>query len=187
MYVTVRPAENWTLSAGPSFRRNHSPAQFVTSVADSSAVATYGHRYVFAPIDQTTVSMETRLNVNFTPELSLDVFAQPFIASGDYHAPVQLRAPRTFRFDPYPDPDGIGDRDFNTRSLRGNAVLRWEWQPGSTFFAVWQQRRARGLDCQVGLEACGRGEFDLGRDARALFDTRPENVFLLKMNYWLNL
>jgi hypothetical protein len=112
------------------------------------------------------------------------VFAQPFISTGDFGTPIQLRAPRTFAFDPY---DGeVDDRDFSTRSLRGNAVLRWEWKPGSTLFIVWQQRRSDSLDCDE-IARCGRGEFDVGRDVRALFDTGPENVFMIKMNYWLNL
>ncbi|MGH7506546.1 MAG: DUF5916 domain-containing protein, partial [Longimicrobiales bacterium] len=184
MNVSLRPAENWTVSAGPSLRRNRAAAQYVTTEEDASASATYGARYIFAPLDQTTLSMETRLNVNFSPRVSLDVFAQPFISTGDYGDPMQLRAPRTFSFDRY---DGeLDDEDFSTRSLRGNAVLRWEWKPGSTLFLVWQQRRADGLDCALAA-SCGRGEFDFGRDVGALFDPRPDNIFMVKMNYWLNL
>ncbi|MGH7554980.1 MAG: DUF5916 domain-containing protein, partial [Longimicrobiales bacterium] len=183
--LSLRPAESWTISAGPNFRRSYSPAQYITSESDASAVATFGTSYIFTPLDQTTLSMETRLNVNFRPEISLEVFAQPFIASGDYHAPIRLRAPRTFDFDPYGQ--SIEARDFNTRSVRGNAVLRWEWQPGSTLFLVWQQRRAGDLECAVSSARCHPGRFEFRRDARAVFDTRPNNVFLVKMNYWLNL
>src|SRR5207249_9824008 len=47
------------------------------------------------------------------------------------------------------DPDGPGpasgftgpDPNFNFRSLLGNAVLRWEYRPGSAVFLVWQQSR----------------------------------------------
>jgi hypothetical protein len=183
--LSLRPAESWTISAGPNFRRNYTPAQYVSSETDSSAVATFGKSYIFTPLDQTTLSMETRLNVNFTPEISLEVFAQPFISSGDYHAPIRLRAARTFDFEPYGGT--IEDRDFNTRSVRGNAVLRWEWQPGSTLFLVWQQRRAGDLACAVSSPRCRPGRFEFRRDAREMFDARPNNVFLVKMNYWLNL
>ena len=37
----------------------------------------------------------------------------------------------------------LPNRDFDVRSFRSNAVLRWEWRPGSTLFVVWQQNRAR--------------------------------------------
>jgi hypothetical protein len=181
--MSLRPAENWTVSAGPRLSRNRAAAQYLTSFEDATALATFGRRYLFAPLDQTTLSMETRLNVNFSPELSLDVFAQPFISTGDYHEAMSLRAPRTFEFEPYAD--DATDRDFSSRSLRGNAVMRWEWKPGSTVFLVWQQRRAGELECDD--VQCGRGNFDVRRDVRALFDPRPDNVFMIKMNYWLNI
>lgn len=198
--VTLRPAENWSISLGPSLNSSRSAAQYLSSVADTLALATFGQRYLFAPIRQNTLSMETRLSVNFAPELSLDVFAQPFVSSGDYGRPMQLRRPRVYEFDRYGqdvgtithaedgytvDPDGDGpagsfvvrDRDFNTRSLRGNAVLRWEWRPGSTLFLVWQQRRSGQMDV---------GTFNLNRDLSGMFAAKPENVFLVKVSYWFN-
>ena len=187
--VSLRPADNWTLSAGPSVRQSHTEAQYVTSADAPSAIRTFGRRYIFAPLDQTTVSMETRLNVNFTPTVSLDVFAQPFIATGDYGEARSLRAARSFEFDPYAAED-TRDRDFVSRSLRGNAVLRWEWKPGSTLFLVWQQRRTGELGCTSLDEAagdCRAGRFEFGRDARALFDSAPDNIFQIKMTYWLNI
>ena len=30
------------------------------------------------------------------------------------------------------------------------------------------------------------GDFSFGRDRAALFRTRPDNVFLIKVNYWIN-
>jgi hypothetical protein len=175
--MSMRPAENWSFSIGPRFNRSRTEAQYVGTVDDATATATYGRLYVFAPIEQSTVSMETRLNVNFSPDVSFEMYAQPFIATGDYGDLMQLRRPRVFEFDPY-EGDGVSRTDFNNQSLRGNAVFRWEWRPGSTLFLVWQQRRT---DSREG------GDFSLGRDARALFDTRPSNVFLVKLNYWLNL
>ncbi|MCJ7628567.1 MAG: hypothetical protein MUO50_09285 [Longimicrobiales bacterium] len=35
--------------------------------------------------------------------------------------------------------------------------------------------------------AQGIGDFDFGRDRQALFSARPDNVFVLKVNYWLAL
>ena len=122
------------------------------------------------------------------------------MANADYGALKELARPRTSDFDVYGvergtvteesgslyrvDPDGAGaapsflvlDRDFNSRSLRGTGVLRWEWRPGSTLYLVWQQRRS-------GSDAFG--DLDLTRDVEALFRERPENVFMLKIRYWL--
>jgi hypothetical protein len=182
---TIRPAGNWTVSVGPKLSQSRTSAQYIGYVDDLAAVETFGRRYIFAPVDQTTLSMETRLNVNFTPELSLEMYAQPFVSSGDYGDAMTLRAPRTHDFDAYEK--SVEDRDFNTRSLRGNAVLRWEWRPGSTMFLVWQQQRSGSLECSVNRPRCDNGRFDFSRDARSIFDPHPDNVFLLKLNYWLNL
>ena len=72
----------------------------------------------------------------------------------------------------------FGDEDFNVRSFIGNAVLRWEYRPGSTIFLVWQ--RAQRGDARV-------GDFDFGRDLDGLWGAPADNRFLVKVNYWLGL
>ena len=209
--LRVRPAANWDISVGPTFSGHHAVAQYITTVADSFATHTYGRRYVFSELDQTTFGVETRLNVTFTPQLSLELYAQPFLSSGNFQGLKELSAPRTLEFARYGsevgtlqrdtlgiyviDPDGAGpartfrlsDRNFNFRSLRGNAVLRWEWRAGSTLFLVWQQRRTEYLGA-FNVDASYRelGRFDLRRDSRDLLGIKPDNIFLVKINYWLN-
>ena len=85
----------------------------------------------------------------------------------------------------YIDFDGDGasdysftDRDFNVRSLRGNAVLRWEYRPGSTLFLVWQRRQTN--------EALV-GDFRFRRDMDALLHAPSENILMIKLRYWLGL
>jgi hypothetical protein len=206
-----KPAPNWEIQVGPNLNRTHLPAQYVTTVVDPTASATYGSRYVFASLDQTTLGIDTRLNVTFTPALSLELYAQPFFSTNDFGNLKELRAPRTFQFLEYGedvgtvtresgartriDPDGDGpaqafrveDRDFKLNSLRGNAVLRWEWRPGSTMFLVWQQDRAGRLGA-LDAEMQGRqiGSFDIRQNLDDLFGTRPVNVLVLKVSYWLN-
>jgi hypothetical protein len=173
--VGVKPAPNVSLSVSPSLDRSRSPAQYLGSVEDEAATLTFGRRYLFAPLEQTTVSLGARADVTFTPDLSLQVFAQPFVASGDFGAPLSLAAPRTYDF--LADDADLGNPDFNVRSLRGNAVLRWQWRPGSTAYLAWQQLRSD-------FEPVG--DFRFGRDRRALFAARADNVLMLKVNYWLN-
>jgi hypothetical protein len=81
------------------------------------------------------------------------------------------------------DEDGMADyaftdRDFNVRSLVGNAVLRWEYLPGSTIFFVWQRRQAGAVSL---------GDFDFERDLEALFDIPADNRLMIKVNYWLGM
>lgn len=199
--LDARPASYVHLSLGPSLSQVYNTQQYVASVADPFATATYGRRYVFATLHQTTLSLDTRIDWTFTPDLTLQLYAQPFVSAGRYTAFKELRAPRTDDFDVYGrnagtiaydpansvydvDPDGaspaagftIANPDFNVRSLHGDAVLRWEYRPGSTLYVVWQQERS-GFD--------PGGDFELRRDTNAIFRSQPTNTFLVKCAYWI--
>lgn len=196
--LDLRPAPNWSVSLDPRYSRRYSVAQYVGTIEDPLAADTYGSRYLFAGLSQTTLALQTRLNVIFTPELTLEMYLEPFLASGDYGGVKELAAPRTFAFLRYGedagtierrdgaylvDPDAGGpaasftvrDRDFRRGSMNGNAVLRWEWRPGSTLFLVWQQSRAASRRV---------GSFRFGPGIQDLWAERPENVLLLKASYW---
>jgi hypothetical protein len=169
------------------------------SVADPLAATTFGRRYVFAHLDQTEIGMGTSVNVTFSPLLSLEVFARPFLGSGTFGALRELSRPRSFEFTRYGltgtvtqngdeivvDPDGPGlaeafevdDETFTTRSLRGSAVLRWEWRAGSTLFLVWQHQREN---------EDALGTVRLRRDRGVLGRARPDNVFVVKLSWWVN-
>jgi hypothetical protein len=108
--------------------------QYVATL-DGGSPATFGKRYVFARVNRATYSSQFRLNYTIKPDLTIDLYAEPFAASGAYSRMGELVAPRTSELRPFVVP---GNRDFNTRSFRSNAVLRWEWRPGSTLFVVWQ-------------------------------------------------
>jgi hypothetical protein len=201
--LRYRPAPNVTASIGPSYSLNQQMAQFVTAFADPAADHFFGRRAVFAELRQQTLSMNARVNVTFSPTLSLETFVQPFVSAGEYRDFKEYLQPRTRRMEVFGpdrltpqhdeagrvtgyllDADGdpqtaavpIGNPDFNVRSLRGNAVLRWEYRPGSTLFFVWQQQR-RGSE--------PFGDFSLGRDAGAIFQQPADNVFVVKATYWL--
>lgn len=209
--LRVRPSDNVELSFNPGFESSRSSDQYVTTARLGDFAPTYGDRYIFADLERRTFSMEWRMNWTFAPDLSLQVFAQPLLSSGDYVGYKQLERAESFDFvDLEPgaadeqgsqvvcassicrsgdtqyvdfDDDGIPDysftdRDFNFRSLLGNAVLRWEYRPGSTLFFVWQRQQSQRVAV---------GDFDLARDTDALFGLRADNRFIVKMNYWLGL
>jgi hypothetical protein len=185
------------VSLGPSLSWDKSEAQFLGRVTDPAAVRTYGARYIFASVDQTTLSLDTRVNYTFSPTLSLQVFAQPFLASGAFGAAKEFAEPGKFRFLTYGRdvgviadgriyPNGqqagavsfaVPQPDFNVGSLRGNAVMKWDWRPGSTMYLAWQQTRDNFRPV---------GDFALSRDLDSLFGARPDNIFLVKVSYWLN-
>lgn len=173
--IQFKPSSSVRVSLEPQVSRSRGLAQYVQTTPDDTAVATYGYRYVFSDIDQTQVSMSTRGTWVINPRMSVQVYTQPLMAVGDYWNFKSLAAPRTFDFEPF---DGfVGDPDFNFKSLRLNAVYRWEWRLGSTLYIVWTQERE---------DTRYPGLFGFRRDARALFRASPDDVFLVKVSYWLS-
>ena len=173
--IDLKPSSSVRISLEPSVNHSHAVAQYVQTTADESAAATYGARYVFSDLNQTQVSMSTRATWVMKPRMSLQVYAQPLLAVGDYWNFKSLAAPRTFDFESFAG--DVGSPDFNFKSLRVNAVYRWEWRLGSTLYVVWTEQRENSNDA---------GTFAFGRDARALFRAPPDDVFLVKVSYWLS-
>jgi hypothetical protein len=95
-------------------------------------------------------------------------------------APTSPGAPSTVTI----DPDGTGpaasmqfaNPDFNFRSLRGNAVFRWEFRPGSVMYVAWAHSRSASL---------AQGDFRFSRDFSGMFENVPDNVFLVKASFWI--
>ena len=202
---TWKVLPNLQVRLGPSFEAGTATRQYVETIDDPTAAAFYGHRSVLSSISQRTLSLDTRIAATFTPTMTLEMYAQPFIASGRYFDYKEFNAPRSRATATYgrdrgtitalvnregvvteyvidPDASGaapsfrIANPDFNIRSLRGNAVFRWEYRPGSTLFVVWTQTRS---------DLAPQGDFDFRRDRRALLGAHPDNIFLVKLNYWI--
>jgi Domain of unknown function (DUF5916)/Carbohydrate family 9 binding domain-like len=202
---TYRPASNVSVTFGPSFSAGRSYAQYVQAVSDPTATSFYGTRYVVSSLDQRTLGLDTRLSVTFSPNMTLELYAQPFFAAGKYYDFKEYAAPRSLETTVYGrdrgtitatkdkdgmitqytiDPDGTGaarpfsidNPNFSSQSLRGNAVFRWEYRPGSVLYFAWTQ--ARSADAAFGT-------LDLVRDRAALLAARPDNIFLVKASWWL--
>ena len=199
--IEMRPSPKVVISTGPQWSRGIALAQYVIRADDPTATATYGARYVFGELDQSQLTMTTRVNVTLTPTVSVQVYAQPLLAAGEYGTFKELAVPGTFAFFRYgidggtlnfndttgryvvdPDADGpaepftFGDPNFNLKSLRVNAVFRWEFRPGSRLYAVWTRQQQ---------DTNNPGGFSLSRDTRALFAAPGDDVVLVKLSYWV--
>ena len=194
-YVVWKPASNVSISAGPGYDHGVEDAQFVTQVSAPGEVPAGfgGLRYVFARLDQTTISANLRLDLSFTPNLSLQTYLQPLISAGRYDGFKELARANSYSFVRYGasydpatgtvspaggTPFALGDPSFNFKSLRGNAVLRWEYRPGSVLYFVWTQERTDSQDL---------GELDFGPSTRRLLDAQANDIFMLKATYHLGL
>lgn len=199
--INWKAARTVNASISLDFSRVHSEAQYISTISDPLATATFGSRYVFGALDQKQLSTTLRLNWTFTPKLSFQLYVQPLLSAGAYAGFKELAQPGTFTFNRYGegssrisltgndytvDPDGsLGPAgpfsfsipDFNYKSLRANAVFRWEYLPGSTMYFVWTHQKA---------DDESQGDFEFGRDVSRLVRVAPDNVYSIKMTYWLN-
>ena len=196
-HLAVRPSPRWQVAIDPSIVRLVDTQQYVATL-DGGPAATYGKRYVFGRIDRSTYSVQGRVTYAFKPDLTLDVYVEPFAASGRYADVGELTAPATRDRRIYGIAPGttatptrehalrvtdgaasylVPATDFKTQSLRSNVVLRWEYRPSSTLFVVWQQDR-QGTE-PVGSRA-GWG------DAFGAFSAPGSHYFIVKTSVWLS-
>jgi hypothetical protein len=193
--VSFRPSPRWQLAVDPTWFDSTQPRQFVTA-RDGGPAATHGRRYVFSFVDRHEISLRLRLNYALTPDLSFELYGEPFAASGRFYRFGELprAGARDLRFygtdgttaEQLADgslvvTDGaetfiLGNRDFDLRSFRSNVVLRWEWRPGSTLFVVWQQDRFAALTRRQEVRPDALGE---------VFDPSADQRFVVKLSYWV--
>lgn len=192
---SVRPGPRYQFSVGPFYDRVTEPQQYITTMSGGRP-ETYNSRYIFSFIDRSTMSMEFRLGLTLRPDLNLDVYGEPFAASGHYYDYGELLEPGSRDRLKYGtsgtslviNPDGsqsvtagsssfnLRNRDFNTLSFRSNVVLRWEWRTGSTLYVVWQQDKSDSevLGTRVGID-----------DAFRSVTAPGANIFLIKTSFWI--
>ena len=201
--VSLRPGPRWQLSVDPSFTRIVDARQFIGTFGTGGA-ATFGKRFVFSTIHRNTFSMDFRLNLAVTPDLTIETYAQPFASSGHYRQFGELPRARSYSLRGYGtdkttirnNSDGtrsvtdsaslsssgvpftflIPTKDFNVRSFRSNGVVRWEYRRGSTLYIVWQQNR---LSQTTTGKPVGLG------DLFGSFSTTAQNMLLVKASFWI--
>jgi hypothetical protein len=195
--LTYKPTNYLSVALSPGYNKSYSDLQYVKR-------AEFGNddKYVFASIDRKTISTSFRVNLNLSPDLTLQYWGQPFVATGKYsdhklitdatagrygeRFVIYTNEQKSFNGDDLynidENLDGIKDydfdkNDFNVQEFLSNLVVRWEYNPGSTVFLVWSQTRSYSTDT---------GDMEYFRDLGDLFDggnNKPHNVFLIKFSY----
>lgn len=197
--LNIRPMNSMSISFEPSYSIQNKKLQYVNTVEMNN-----DSRYLFAELDQKTLSFTFRINYTINPELTIEYYGQPFVSAGEYsnfkritEANADMFSDRFHTFTTNEisfnqagniysideNSDGTEDYtienpDFNFRQFRSNFVVRWEYSPGSTLFLVWSQGRTSNAS---------NGLFSYGNDMKDLFDIVPHNVFLIKFSYWFAL
>jgi len=196
--VTYKPTNFLRLTLSPGFSKSFTELQYVRSLSYNGK-----DKYIFASIDRKTINASFRVNLNLSPDLTLQYWGQPFVASGKYYDHKYIFDPmaedfrdrfwtysdaqktfdtenNNYRIDEYIDGTTdytIGNNDFNIQEFLSNLVVRWEYNPGSTVYLVWSQSRSFFN---------GSGVMNFFSDLGDLFDRDnniPNNVFLIKFSY----
>jgi hypothetical protein len=195
--VQLSVAPEWADENGTNGILNGPISRQYLSTLSGGPASTYGRRYVFGLVDRTTLSSQFRVNYTFKPDVNLDLYLEPFAASGRYNGYGELTATYARDLRMYGTngttitrlPDGsyvvvdggstftLPNRDFNVRSFRSNVVLRWEWRPGSTLYAVWQQNRS---------SAVPEGEHVGVGDLFGSLSAPGDNIFAVKTTVWFS-
>ena len=194
--ATVQARSNLDVFVGPGVYVRRDPLQYVALATDDAGAP----HYVFGRIHETDVSMTVRANWTLSPHFALQVYAQPFLASGRYDELKDVDHPGAARYadrfhalgadeaslagGTYQVMQGgaryqVDQPDFNFRQLRSTVVVRWEYRPGSSVFAIWSHGRTS--------EALDDGQLRLGRDLGDLARADSEHVVMVKANYWIGL
>jgi hypothetical protein len=194
--ATIQARSNLDIFIASSIYARNDPMQYIDQEPDGDGVT----HFIFGRIHETDASMTMRVNWTFSPHLSLQAYAQPYISSGRYRELKDVDNPRARAYadrfhligrDEAQLADGtyrvmrdgaafsFDQPDFNFRQLRSTVVLRWEYRPGSTVFAIWSHGRTS--------DTLDDGRFRIGRDLTDLATAASENLVMVKANYWIGL
>lgn len=193
--ISIRPVQALKLGVTANYSNNYDNLQYVTQLNYQTE-----KRYILGTIDQTTLGLTFRIDVNVTPEFSIQYYGSPFISRGSYSDFKRVTNPadksyvnRFSALNPTLHLAGqigldensdssvdymIGDPDFNFHEFRSNLVAKWEYRLGSYIYFVWSMNKS-GIS--------GASDISMGESYKELWSIYPDNIFLIKLNYWFTL
>jgi hypothetical protein len=188
--LSVRPMSTMKIDLSANYSKNNDDLQYVATIG------TPGERnYILGNIDQETLGLTLRVDLNFTPEFSIQYYGSPFISKGEYSEFKNVTSPEASdyndRFSHFAnaeknpgqlilDPGNPSlttyNPDFNFFQFRSNLVAKWEYRLGSFIYLVWSSDRT-GSSVPASF----------GDSFKSLRKAFPNNIFMVKLNYWFNL
>lgn len=193
--IAVRPFGMLKLSANADYSVNEDKLQYVTAINYLNE-----ERYLLGTIDQKTFGLTFRADLNISPEFAIQYYGSPFISRGKYSAMKRITSPKDKDFNQRfsllnvvasdesnvsldENNDSLTDYsiinpDFNFHEFRSNLVAKWEYNPGSYIYLVWSSDRS-GYNKM--------SDVSFGESVGYLGDAFPNNIFMIKLNYWFSL
>jgi hypothetical protein len=173
--VTVRALAQLDVELLPTVTYNRGEPRYVTG-------GPIAGQYVFGHLEAASAGATLRSTYTFTPRLTLQAYAQLFLASGHYSGFLSYQsdpnAPRpvVHLADLRPAQPPSSNPDFEQGALDINVVLRWEWRLGSLLYLVYTRSQVPNVSLGTGEV----GTIDIGSLKRA----PAADIFLVKLSYW---
>jgi hypothetical protein len=169
--LNLKPSGRLQLSINTNYTTGLDDAQWIQNIdATGDGVVDY----VYGRLERDVIDVTVRSTLAVHRDLTVQMFLQPFVAVGHYTDIRRLAQPRSYEFDPVTIEE---NPDFNTKSLRGNIVLRWEYVRGSTLYVAWNLTTS---------DPSRPGLFQPWRDLSDAFRADGSRAFMVKMTYWLS-
>lgn len=177
---------------------NKDDLQYVNTISSSSEWDDKT-AYIMGRMKQKTYGLTLNMQVNVTPDISIQYYGSPFTSVAKYDnfklaadTRSHTYANRFTEFAPseisYNNGDYTVDRggnvlsfrdpDFSFNEFRSNLVARWEYLPGSTIYVVWEHNRSNRDDIYEPM---------WGDNLSRMFGLAANNTFMMKINYWFSL
>lgn len=193
-FINYQPINILSISLASNYSANNSDLQYIsTEYIENSS------KYIFGSISQKTLSVTMRINLNITPDFTIQYYGAPFISSALYSDYKNITDSKNDTYENrfhifneneinYLTNDEMfevneigsysnyyfGKPDFNYKQFRSNLVLRWEYKPGSLLYLVWSQDKT---------DYSSDGEFNFKDNIKDMFKISALDVILLKLSY----
>ena len=188
--LTFRIGNHLYLSGKVDYSWNTDENQYITTIPGTSP----DNRYILGRMKQKTYGLTLNMQLNLTPDISIQFYGAPFTSTVKYDRLKEDRATTSHTYEErfriftpdeieakegmYYFPGGQAEQGFSFNEFRSNLVARWEYLPGSTLYFVWEHRMSN------------RDSYSIdgwGKNLDRMFGVPSTNTFMIKINYWFNI
>lgn len=177
---------------------NTDDLQYVSTIQPANSSADEP-TYVMGRMKQETYGLTLNLQLNITPDFSIQYYGSPFTSvakydkfklaadtrAGNFNERFTLLAQNelndvggNYTFNQGNSAISFKDPNFSFNEFRSNLVARWEFLPGSTIHLVWANTKSNRDDSY---------HPGWGNNLDRLFGLPAANTFMMKLNYWFSL
>lgn len=199
--LSLRMGNNFLISGEFTYDSKKEHMQYVATIPSGTENIPFStNQYVIGRMDQDTYGLTVKVQMNVTPDISIQFYGSPYTSTGKYsefkHISDASNKKLENRFHQLGSNEisgpvdgefsvSYGDHkyqfsnpDFNFNEFRSNLVARWEYRPGSTLYLVWEHTMSNRDNNIVN---------GWGNNLDRMFGLPASNVFMVKLNYWFSL